>query len=390
MPFLLAIPAVDAVLLAMICLMMLLAFDPFRHLLSGLLSKLPVIGSAVASWVDNAITDVWSTIAAWLGSFVNGFVDVINALWRPLAAIVLQLEYMFESVFFQLRNIIQNTIPSAVDFVLTAAAEAIDTVKATLSATITTVYDDLATAVAQAISWAQGVFLQLGTEIVDVYNTLQHAISFVGNDIVAWVQTTLSSAISTIYGTVNELISWATQSFATIAAEVSTALGDVTSWVAGEVAALSGMIATAVTDIEQWVQQLLTTGISVPLSQIWDRVAQPAQALQGSITAEYPDIASLNPAIPSTVPLDLASALAGIAAITVPLTEFVNECGMPMCKNLSQYGKDLSELETVVGSGLLLAFVVAAATDPQGISKVFNDTVSPVLQGVGDAVKGMF
>lgn len=389
MPALLAIPAFDAVLLGLICVMMLLAFDPFRHLLSWLLSEIPVIGGAVASWVENAITGVFARLVAWMQGFVNGVTDFLTALWKPLDTLMIQIAHMFESVYFKLQDILVNTIPQAVDFVLATAAQAIDTVRAELSQAITTVYDDLSTAIAQTVSWAQGVFLQLGTEIVDVYNTLQHTISFVGNDIVSWVQTAISSSITSIYGAINDVVSWATQSFATVESAVSTALNDVTSWVATEIAALTGQIATAVNDLEKWVTQLWTTAISQPLSVIWDNIQRPANAVVQEIQTEYPDIANTLQGITSTVPLDIASALTAIGAITIPLTTFVDRCGMPLCKNLTSFGNDLSQIEGLITDGALFAFIAALAADPIGMAHDIESVLTPITDAATAAFKDM-
>lgn len=387
MPFILALPEVDAVLMALIAAVFLLGFEPTRRLIRGILSALPVIGSTLARTADDLLTKAWADIASWLNSLVDGVDGLISSLWQPVSSLITSVEFVFESVFFKLSYILTTALPAAIGWL----AGAVQTLVAGVR---TELLDAISTLATQAFTALEG----LGAEIVNVYNVLsaaitsafnaaEHALSVAANDVVAWAYQAITELTQSIYSTVADVVSWATGTFANLETWAMTAINDAIAWTANEIATVEGLLQTGLSDLQKWVTALWTTAISAPLSVIWDAVQRPANQVVTEIATEYPDIAAQLRGISTTVPADVAAAITSTAAITIPITEWMNRCGMPLCKNLSGFGNDLKELETIIGSGAFLAFVAAAVADPKGTANVFHSVVDDVAKPFIDDVK---
>jgi hypothetical protein len=81
--------------------------------------------------------------------------------------------------------------------------------------------------------------------------------------------------------------------------------------------------------------------------------------------------------------------LTAVGAITIPLTQYVERCGIPMCKNLNGFGAELQALLGLIGEGALLAFIIEAATHPEATADDTQAIATDIISPVFDAVKAI-
>lgn len=126
------------------------------------------------------------------------------------------------------------------------------------------------------------------------------------------------------------------------------------------------------------LNRVLVTDITTP----WTKVQEGVAGVIDVAADDFADIVQDLKDIDLSVPKDIAAAIAGTAAIAIPLLKLAKDCTMPNCRNLSQVGRDLQALFGVVEGGALIAMLGAAAADPSGFAHDFQSTVGAVI---GDA-----
>jgi hypothetical protein len=143
---------------------------------------------------------------------------------------------------------------------------------------------------------------------------------------------------------------------------------------------------------EQWVTQTVGTLQQDLLGRIgtterW--VQQEVGVLGQEITGAY-DAATRYAA--QVAQLAVAPALAGVAAVDLALTKYLEECGTNLCRGLNPLSTALQGLEALVEGGLIFALVAAAAADPVGTARevdaVIGGTVAAAA-GVARSAVGM-
>jgi hypothetical protein len=109
-------------------------------------------------------------------------------------------------------------------------------------------------------------------------------------------------------------------------------------------------------------------------------------------TAAGPDLAGLRAlirAVPTRAPATLTEAAADPATIDRVLLRALTECVIPNCRNLSKAGRDLHGLGELLGAAGFLAFIAYATAHPVEAARDTFDVVSPLTDGVANAVRAV-
>lgn len=122
---------------------------------------------------------------------------------------------------------------------------------------------------------------------------------------------------------------------------------------------------------------------------IWSGVTDEVATLEQVIGTDLPRIGAAVRNIPTAIPGDLAEALAGIGALAIPALRYMEDCGIPNCRNLSQFGRDLQGLLGLMGAGALLAMFIELATDPDGGARNVVDTLGTLAADAVDEAKNL-
>jgi hypothetical protein len=108
-----------------------------------------------------------------------------------------------------------------------------------------------------------------------------------------------------------------------------------------------------------------------------------------TIGTDLPDIGAAVRAIPRDIPGDLAASLTMVGALSVPMLRFMRECGIPNCRNLSQFGRELRDLLGALEDGALIAFLAMLCTDPEGAASFVTDDIGGVIDGAVSAARDL-
>ena len=134
-------------------------------------------------------------------------------------------------------------------------------------------------------------------------------------------------------------------------------------------------------DAEHAAISTVDSTAAAAVGTVWPDITADADALAGELATDLPDIRALVDAIPRVRPLDLAGALAGVGALDAVLTKYLRECGVPNCRNLGKFGRDLQALFGLVEDGALFALLAALITDPGDTVRPLHDFLAPLAGG---------
>ncbi len=337
-----ALGALAAVAMAVMALLMLGGFPPIQKLLVGLVSQIPLVGSAVEGWVNGA----FNAIATWLASITGDADALISSLFAPHQALTHQIHEALNSTYNALHNIISSVVPNATSALWSQTWGYLQSA-----------FNDIATTGDQVRAYAYGLAVTLGNDIVATSQQIEGWVTSSINDVVAQIEQNISNLTDSVTQRLLAIEQWTTQS---------------------------------ITDAYNQVFSNLGNQVASELGGIWEAISTPAESVVQGIAAEYPSVASGLQNIPLTVPGDIVGAITAIGAITIPLTTYVEQCGMPMCNDLSGFGKELQALLGLVGEGAMLAFLIEAILYPETVAEdvysVGNDVVTPVYDVVRSLV----
>src|SRR6266702_2344491 len=101
---------------------------------------------------------------------------------------------------------------------------------------------------------------------------------------------------------------------------------------------------------------IFSTDLGKVAAAEWVKITDDVAALEGVIATDLPDIAALARAIPRAIPRELADVIAGGLAVDALAIRYLRECGIPNCKNLHGFGKDLQGLFKLAEGAAFLGF----------------------------------
>jgi hypothetical protein len=164
-----------------------------------------------------------------------------------------------------------------------------------------------------------------------------------------------------------------------------TAIDVTIAGVEAKVAALGGTFAAAIAAASLGLVQSLQGWVAQELGTLHTTIDGEIQAATEGISTQIGDVVQ-------TVEGDLAPAIAAAAAVgaaaATAFKTWEQDCGDNLCNNLSGYANTIGAILGVITDGALIALLVEAVTNPQGVVDfVVSDIVDPVDQAI-DTVEG--
>lgn len=169
----------------------------------------------------------------------------------------------------------------------------------------------------------------------------------------------------------------------TLRAEAAAAISGLTGYVNTEINAVKAFATATAIQAANAAIGALNRIIAADLVSPWTQVAEGVQGLIDEADKDFTDVVDGLKKIDLSIPTDVVGAIAGVAAIAIPLLRLAKDCTMPNCRNLSQVGRDLQSIFGMVEGGAFIALLGAAASDPAGFAHDINSTIGTV---VNDAV----
>lgn len=209
----------------------------------------------------------------------------------------------------------------------------------------------------------------------------------------------------------DDLQSWATAAIAASAAALGDrihqlrvdamgAIAAVKATISSELSVAEGYTDTAVSDAIKAMQHATSVAVAgviqtvdvdtvAPLAAAWPGVIDTVTGLEGVIGTDLPDIGAAIRAIPRAIPTDLTGAMAIVGAISIPMLRYMEQCGIPNCRNLSAFGRALQDLLAVVEGGAFVALLAELVADPIGMAHAVDDVLGPIARGAADSARSL-
>lgn len=382
MPVVIPLAALVAALVALLVLYaagtvgkMFAAFIPSIHIpLVGNLRSIVTAGiNTGLTWVEDAMDD---TIAP-LSKFMTAVIARPEAIYNSIAALAGRargvMAWIVETYIPREVSALNRSIASAKAAAESYAASKVSTVTKTLSADYAAlhhysylVYGYAITAVNAAKAAAEAY---TRAEIAALTKTVAADLAAAE----AYTKTAIAALSTTVTKDVTALN-------ATVTAGVSTATAAATK---AAVSAATSIAASASTDVSA-VAGYVDLEASKALTAVWpDIITAVDGAIDVAGTADT-DITDALGRVARAVPTDLVGALTGVGAISLAMTRYLEDCGIPNCRNLSGLGRDLAALLDLVEDASFLALIIALISDPADGARLVDDT----LGGLADATMG--
>jgi hypothetical protein len=358
-----AVGAIAAVIAALMALLLLYGSAALTKMVANLIPNwhIPGLGN-IRGFALGAANAALHTIAGWLDSAVGLAAHWILAPWHilnQLFAKVIAAEHALYHAILAVRHLAGVLYARATALAYRLARDAQGFARALFAAA------ELA---------ARALFAQAMATITRLINDVIGLVHAVLATAQAYALGLFNSAAALVFRLVTDVERFASALFAQAIAHAEARFAQA---IAHAEAVARSAAAAAI--------GILTTDIAHAVHIPWVQITDEVKALEGVIATDLPDLGALVRAIPRAVPLDIATTLAGVLAIDRVAIKYLEECGIPNCKNLGGLGKDLLKLLELVGGAGLLAYLAAMVHDPGGTA----DETDRVLSGlVQDTVTG--
>lgn len=385
-----ALPALAEVAIALLLVALLFAWAYFAQAVAQLIpTGIPYIGS----WLRNqvvALADAAYTAqrAVWdhaVTPVVNFIISPITALRNNWAA----LNNFAASTWVHLYGLATVTLPNVLAYAVAVAESVLAQARIEITQTAAALYQniaDTATNVLNDAAAADQVVRDYATSLVNAARAdaaaallqLANSATQLYNQSIQYALQLAQAATAYADGLFQQVIDYATTAIDTLRADLDADITAVEQY-AQDIALTT---ATAVVGV-------LTTDIDTAVAAVWPDVVAGATAVEGVLGLDLPDILTGLKGIDFTKPLTAAGSAAAALAISVPILKYMEECGIPNCKNLGGFGNDLSALSALVDSTFLISLLAEAATDPAGAAADIESTLGGIVNGALGTFRSM-
>lgn len=381
LPELGALAAVAALLIIAAALWVL------QGLIRNSLGRLPVVGSWINQNIDAALNDARNAVLDGAGATWG----VAKTLFRWMVAFfrnpVGQLLFL-AAQGYQFASKVRNVwLPSLEIRVLNSTASWFNAAQTYALGLYRAAVTDINGAVASALVTASGWFTTAERDTARLFATAEtditHALVTAELDAAA-LAGRVASAASAEFRAAETFAAGETAALgAAVRGELSTLAGALTAGVATAEAVAAARLAAVqggiYTDLETWADKAVTGW--------WPDAAGELDALRGTLGADFPWLRDLTAGLAGAGAIGLAGALIRSMATSQAVTRLATDCIVPNCRNLSPYGRDLSNLLGDVSTAALLAWLIEAAADPAGWARDTGAVLGPIASGATTAAK---
>lgn len=386
MPIVLAAPAI--IVSAILALLFMLAWSQWQGVIVNTLSvDLPVIGNVLGRLVSESLEGAYLILVSWF-----------DALLTPLAELILRPIAAVENTVGALKDLGAWTGSSVANLLTVNLPAYIAAVNGTLTSYFdiasTVFYDNLSFEIIQSNFVAGNIVNALTAEIGIAKQGLETEIAGLRARIdgglvntAQLVNLATNAAEGAIAGAINQAEQYTLDAYSAATAYASTLAQTVENDLAAGINAAETFATTADLAIGAVIATDLDNAITGALSGIWTDVESEVIELERVIGTDDAAILEAIKALPRELPGSIAAvaALAGVTTLT--LTRYLRDCGIPNCKNLSQFGRDLQGLLAVVEDASFLDFIIGLIHNPSGAAGAVDDALGGSIRATTGTFK---
>ena len=296
----------------------------FQKPLVALLSKLPVVGTAIADAVGRAIGGLIDWAANWAAAMVRPLLELLSAPVIWLAEVVHAIVLTAEAIATELGRI------------ASVAAGRIGDVAARLATLYWTV-----TNLSAIVAAAQAALAGLVTRVTTILTT------------------TIPAAIAQAEAMARALVAAA---LATVAGQLAAAQAALRAWASAAIAVALAPLQAAYAALPAWVQAQIAAAVAVVAGALGVRVGGVEAGL-GQVQGQVGTIAT------ALTPLLALELVRVVPQVISRVDTMDRKCVTPMCNALTSQLDMFSALSTGVSMALLLSLVAEAVHDPVGTAR---------------------
>ena len=384
------LPDLAGVVAAGVLLLLALAIVLLADLLANTLGHAPVIGG----WVSR-------DLAGWLRDGANAVLKAAKASWHFAAGLfnwtqdILTKPLIYAlnwaiAVYRWLNVLFTQTIPDAENRVTAYAAGLVTRAERDAGQLFDTAERDTARLVTAAEHDAAALFRDAETYAAGLVTAAERSLSDAITAAERAAATGISSAEKALSAGISAVASGAGADLASLSAQVNTVAGELARDITAEVQAAEATAAASLSAVQNGIYTDLETWGDQAVSHVWPDAAQDIGALRQTLGQDFPWLNDLLGALGGLGTAGLAGALIRGIAGAEAVTNLAEQCIVPNCRNLSQFGQDLQDLIAAGSLAALVAFLATAVSDPGGWAADMQQVAYPLGQRWAAAANGMF
>lgn len=337
---------------------------PFAgRLAHGIASLTDGVVRGLLDWLDGAIGNI--------ASFITGPVYVIETL---VAKVFDNIAAVANSVQHVIASVVPRALGQAYAYAHTLAVD----LAGEVSATVTSVEHWTQSLVTAAISTAEAYAYALAGQLVADVRTVTTWASAEFGRLAAVIAAGITAAETYAHTLAVDVVNGTNAALTELETQTTALVGTLAGTVATDVAVLDTKITAAISTAIDGTIGILATDIEhVTAATIVD-LDHAIDAAIGVAATDFPDVMAWVKGIDLTKVVDIAGvttlSIAGIGA----LTRYLEECGIPNCRNLGRFGNLLNELGNLLEDGAIMALIAAMVADPVGTAREVDSVLGPV------------
>lgn len=388
MPVVATLP-LDLIILAIAALVLLVAGPIVAPFLAKLFSNIPLVGkyiwSGVSYWYDFSL----GVLQWFLKSSLNPLTAQLHLIVIAYQAVVNVVGLATREVDLAADHIVNNLLPRYYNVATAYAAN---------------LYHDAinysAYLVNGLLAYTNGLINGLLAYLNARVASIENLIGRVETWTQALVATALTDARNYSAFLINGLLAYVNSAITTIRADASALRSYVDAKFADLFHTVEADIASAEQRAEalalQYAKAALIDALGITdqaavkaLTDIWPHLATDLDALEHAIPAELTDIKDLILSIPRAIPTSLVDALSALGALAVPLIRYLEDCGIPLCKNLHGLSDLVDNLQSAAVDAAILALFAQMVADPHAAADEIMTVAGPVASASAHATRSL-
>jgi hypothetical protein len=385
--------AVDLVVVIalILALLILFAFKQFAHAVASLVPNWHILGfGRIRDWVLGAIDDAYTAVADALDASLVLTERLGAACWHWMEEVARVPGDVFAEVHATLYWLVETEIPKLIGVVSRALSKGLAHVEAYAKAGIHAAEHDIAVvkaglkgAIAAAIAGALAPALHR-------IATLEGIVGKAGANILKDVKTAETVAEGVAAAELAKASKALVAGYVAADGLLRVGISDVSSALHSSIAQVESDISRVETTVAATIGGILSTDIEHVIGPLADAVDGAVAGAIGVADGGFTDITDWLGEIDLTKVVDVAGVAAVAVSTTAALAKYLEECGMPNCRNLSALGRDLQALFGLVEDSAFLAWITAMIVDPVGTASFTETVVGGIVTDTIGAAGSLF